>query len=63
MNRYHKVAARITKEHGVHVEYASANAEYVIEGHACRGSRQAERLAKQAATAANNYGVLGAIKK
>lgn len=45
MNRYEKTAARIQRDTGVHVEWAPANREYVVDTEPCRDARQAHRVA------------------
>lgn len=55
MNRFEKVATALTKTHGVHVEYVSANREYVVEGVRAGSAREADKTARQIAQEANNY--------
>jgi hypothetical protein len=47
--RYDRAAARIARRYGVHVEWAPANREYVVEQRPCRDAREAERYARQVA--------------
>lgn len=63
MNRFERVAKKITERHGVHVEWAPVNHEYVVEGIPAANARKADQLARSKAQAANNYGVLGGIPK
>lgn len=54
MNRFEKVAAKITTKHGVHVEWAPVNREYVVEGgRYFSTAKQAERFAAAVNVAAN----------
>jgi hypothetical protein len=57
LNRFERVAAEISKRHGVQVEWAPANREYVVEGRPCSGALYAEKIAKQRAIAmSGSYG-------
>lgn len=47
LNRFEKFAAKLTKEFGVHVEWAPANREYVVEGRPISDARGARKLAKK----------------
>lgn len=62
MNRFETVAKNITKRHGVHVEWAPANREYVVERAGPTScARKADQMARKVAHAANTYGVLGGM--
>jgi hypothetical protein len=63
LNRFERVAKEITQRHGVHVEWAPANREYVVEGRPAGTARKADQIARDVAHAANNYGVLGGISR
>ena len=56
LNRFERVASRITADHGVHVEWAPANREYVVEGRPCGTARAAEGMAK---ALCENYSGIG----
>jgi hypothetical protein len=46
LNRFERVAMEIGERHGVHVEWASANREYVVEGRGFSSARRAEAYAR-----------------
>jgi hypothetical protein len=48
--RYDRAAARIARQYGVHVEWAPAIREYVVEQRLCRDAREAERYARRVAS-------------
>jgi hypothetical protein len=61
-NRYERTAANIAADFGVHVEWAAANREYVVETVACGTAHQARVVARKkarefaaAAGAGNSY--------
>lgn len=58
MNRFEKVAKAITERHGVHVEWAPANREYVVETVPCGSARKAEKYASECARRANHGEIL-----
>jgi glyceraldehyde-3-phosphate dehydrogenase/erythrose-4-phosphate dehydrogenase len=48
MNRFEKAALRIQKKHSIHVEWADANREYVVDSiPAGNSARNAEKLARR----------------
>ncbi len=62
MDRFQRTAARIQAAHGVRVEWAPANREYVVDNTPCSSAREAEstayRIAKELAArcgAGNSY--------
>lgn len=55
MNRFESVAKTLTHKHGVHVEYISANREYVVEGIRAESARKADKVARELAHAAIVY--------
>ena len=56
LNRFEKVAYTLSIKYGVHVEFATANREYVVEGRPAANAYQAEKIAKKLAHAAIHYG-------
>lgn len=44
LNRFERTAASIAARYGVHVEYAPANREYVVEGCPASTARRLERM-------------------
>lgn len=53
MNRFEKTAKRIQDRFCVHIEWAPANREYVVDGCPTSNAREAERRAKEAQDAMN----------
>lgn len=49
MNRYEQTAQKIQREYGVHVEWAPANREYVVDTVACANATEARRVAQRKA--------------
>ena len=54
LNRFERAAARIQSTYHVHVEWAPANREYVVDTAPCGNARNAERYARELAADARN---------